>query len=223
MKRTRNIPERPTSPEPRRADSKEIVHAIVEAARQLPLDASVNAIAERAGVGVASVYRYFPGKDAIYAELGRHLHQRLLDEVTDRLPACDSLDEAIAVCATIALQRTFGEPHVVEHVHLNLPVSWHNDHADAISRQIIDFVADHLSRFVTGTHEVLHTRATMMLLLLRGASRALLMHPTLAPPADDQLQLIRAALMAIATDGLQRRDPPAPLSPGGSQSRRTPP
>jgi AcrR family transcriptional regulator len=56
--------------------SRATVDAIVEAAayilvREGPSKLTTNRIAERAGVNVASLYQYFPGKEAILAELQR--------------------------------------------------------------------------------------------------------------------------------------------------------
>ena len=52
------------------------VEAILEAGARILVDtgyasASTNRIAERAGVGIGSLYEYFPGKEAIFAELRR--------------------------------------------------------------------------------------------------------------------------------------------------------
>ena len=52
------------------------VDAILEAAARILVEtgyatASTNRIAERAGVGIGSLYEYFPGKEAVFAELRR--------------------------------------------------------------------------------------------------------------------------------------------------------
>lgn len=61
-------------PKQRRATA--TVDAILEAAARILVEngyatASTNRIAERAGVGIGSLYEYFPGKEAIFAELRR--------------------------------------------------------------------------------------------------------------------------------------------------------
>jgi AcrR family transcriptional regulator len=61
---------------PRQRRSRETVDAIVEAAAYIlvrggPAKLTTNAIAARAGVNIASLYQYFPGKEAIVAELRR--------------------------------------------------------------------------------------------------------------------------------------------------------
>ena len=61
---------------PRQRRSRATVDIILEAAAQVLEIAgepafNTNAIAERAGVGIGSIYRYFPNKHAILVELGR--------------------------------------------------------------------------------------------------------------------------------------------------------
>ena len=61
-------------PKQRRATA--TVDAILEAAARILVEsgyatASTNRIAERAGVGIGSLYEYFPGKEAVFAELRR--------------------------------------------------------------------------------------------------------------------------------------------------------
>lgn len=75
---------------PRQARSRATFDAILEAAAQvLARDGyaatTTNAIAERAGVSIGSVYEYFPGKDAIFACLRERLDQRSYDFVIERM------------------------------------------------------------------------------------------------------------------------------------------
>jgi len=75
---------------PRQRRSRATVDAILEAAAQV-LEASgeagfnTNAVAERAGVGVGSLYRYFPDKRAILVALGRSEMERVGRAVTDAM------------------------------------------------------------------------------------------------------------------------------------------
>ncbi|MBO6655254.1 MAG: helix-turn-helix transcriptional regulator [Pseudomonadales bacterium] len=57
------------------------MNAVLEAGAQLLLTigydkASTNKIAEKAGVSIGSLYEYFPGKEAIFAEIRRRQDQR---------------------------------------------------------------------------------------------------------------------------------------------------
>ncbi|MEM9622791.1 MAG: TetR/AcrR family transcriptional regulator [Pseudomonadota bacterium] len=62
--------------QPKQARARATVQAVLDAAAQILVtrsysDASTNVIAERAGVSIGSLYEYFPGKEAIFAELRR--------------------------------------------------------------------------------------------------------------------------------------------------------
>jgi len=64
-----------------------MVDAILEAAARILEEGGVgalgtNAIAQRAGVSIGSLYQYFPSKESILAELIRRDHAHLLEELT---------------------------------------------------------------------------------------------------------------------------------------------
>jgi AcrR family transcriptional regulator len=58
---------------------------------------TTNHIAERAGVNVASLYEYFPGKDAIVARVAEQLVERVLDRLGDAAIGVMQADEDAAV------------------------------------------------------------------------------------------------------------------------------
>lgn len=71
---------------PAQRRSQQTFDAIVEACTQLlPLlgyaGTTTNHIAERAGVNIASLYEYFPGKDAIVAQVAERLVRRVLERL----------------------------------------------------------------------------------------------------------------------------------------------
>lgn len=71
---------------PTQARSKATINAILIAATRVLLDigydkSSTNKIAEVAGISIGSLYEYFPGKEAIFAEIRRREDQRLFDRV----------------------------------------------------------------------------------------------------------------------------------------------
>ena len=77
---------------PAQQRSRETFEALVEACtRLLPehgyAGTTTNHIAERAGVGIASLYEYFPGKDAIVAQAAERLVQRVLAHLSEGAPA----------------------------------------------------------------------------------------------------------------------------------------
>ena len=85
----------PQAPAPSRPESTAIVDALVAAALELGPDASVNAIAERAGVGVASLYRYFPSKASILAELARRAQHDALTRIQEVLAANPTISRPV--------------------------------------------------------------------------------------------------------------------------------
>lgn len=84
---------------PVQARSRATYDAILEAAAQL-LDeggyghATTNAIAERAGVSIGSVYEYFPSKDAIFAALKSQLDQETFEAILHQLGTVEDRDPA---------------------------------------------------------------------------------------------------------------------------------
>lgn len=83
-----------TSPrrQPRQARSRVTVDAILEATTYLLAEVgfektTTNAIARRAGVNIASLYQYFPSKDAILAELSRRHAREVRKGALDLLRA----------------------------------------------------------------------------------------------------------------------------------------
>ena len=77
---------------PAQRRSRDTFEALVEACtRLLPeqgyAGTTTNHIADRAGVGIASLYEYFPGKDAIVAQVAERLVQRVLARLADGVRA----------------------------------------------------------------------------------------------------------------------------------------
>ncbi|MCY3811062.1 MAG: TetR/AcrR family transcriptional regulator [Gammaproteobacteria bacterium] len=73
---TRDHPAYALRKRPKQSRAKATVTAILDAAARILTEsgyaaASTNRIAERAGVSIGSLYEYFPGKEAIFAELRR--------------------------------------------------------------------------------------------------------------------------------------------------------
>ncbi len=75
---------------PKQLRSQRVVKAIVNATRMIMADQgaaalSTNAIAERAGVNIATLYRWFPNKEAIIHEVFEEEVQREIDELMARV------------------------------------------------------------------------------------------------------------------------------------------
>jgi AcrR family transcriptional regulator len=87
---------------PAQARSRETFDAIVEACTGLLprlgyAGTTTNHIAERAGVNVASLYEYFPGKDAIVAQVAERLVERVLARLEEGAARVARGGEALAV------------------------------------------------------------------------------------------------------------------------------
>lgn len=96
---------------PAQRRSRETFEALVEAcARLLPrlgyAGTSTNHVAEEAGVGIASLYEYFPGKDAIVAQVAEQLVQRVLGRLAEQSAAVLQAPEDEAVRRWIELIHT---------------------------------------------------------------------------------------------------------------------
>lgn len=87
---------------PSQRRSRETFEALVEACTGLLPErgyagTTTNHIAERAGVNVASLYEYFPGKDAIVAQVAERMVDRVLRRLAEGLPRVTAAGEAGAV------------------------------------------------------------------------------------------------------------------------------
>ena len=117
---------------PRQARSAATVDAILEASAHILREGGLgalntNAVAERAGASIGSLYQYFPNKDAILAEMIRRRRQIMLDAIREttrgKRPASFSkiIDQMIA--AGIAHQ--LDDPAVslaLEYAEATLPI-----------------------------------------------------------------------------------------------------
>lgn len=88
MKRAAQVPDLAPRKRPVQARSRATVDALVEACAGLLAErgyarTTTNHIAERAGVNVASLYEYFPGKDAIVAQVAERLVARVLARLAE--------------------------------------------------------------------------------------------------------------------------------------------
>jgi AcrR family transcriptional regulator len=85
--------ERPTSPRPLRADAVKNRARILEAAEEIFATEGVNVpidtVAERAGLGVGTLYRHFPTKEALFEAIVVARLETLLDTVRTQVQAAD--------------------------------------------------------------------------------------------------------------------------------------
>ncbi len=108
MRSSRKTPDLAPKKRPVQDRSRETFEALVTACtgllpRRGYASTTTNHIAARAGVNVASLYEYFPGKDAIVAQVAERLVQRVLARLEEGLPRVMSARRADAVRRWIEL------------------------------------------------------------------------------------------------------------------------
>lgn len=146
----------PLSPRktPRQSRSRASYEAVLTAAAQiLERDGiaglNTNAVAERAGVSVGTLYQYFPGKEAIAAELVRRIKAQLLDDLTGALVAAQgrSLREAAQIVLSASIRHHARAPELsreLERIEEDLPL---DDEVAAITDKVhaglIGLLAEH--------------------------------------------------------------------------------
>ncbi|MFN0246995.1 MAG: TetR/AcrR family transcriptional regulator [Kofleriaceae bacterium] len=141
----------PPKPAPRRSDSQKIVSAVIAAAVELGPDTPLVLIAERAGVGVASLHRYFPTTAALFAEVSREMYRTLLHQVRE-ITARDDMDMSTAIAEVCRVVIT--EPRLpVSHrrrLSFDVPLEWSRDVAEEAYRGILQEVTTWLRRRLAG-------------------------------------------------------------------------
>ena len=72
--------------------------------------ATIATVAARAGVATGSVYRHFPSKADLLAEVFRRAAQREVDAVAEALGAARTLDARIAGAVAVFVHRALASP-----------------------------------------------------------------------------------------------------------------
>lgn len=183
----------PAEPNARRSDSVMIVESIIAAAAELGPEAPVQAVAERAGVGIASLYRYFPTKDAIAAELGRRSFEATLDALRHALARAETVDEAIGACCQIGIDPE-GDLAARRYINSQLPVTWLGKAPEQMTRQLVELIAHASARWVDQPLEERRLRAHTALSMVRGVTLMRLWFPEQAPPIEQAMPIIERAL-----------------------------
>ena len=200
MARSRGPTTPQPAPDPKRADSQEIVESILTAAIALGPDATTNAIAERAGVGIASLYRYFPSPVAIFAEISRRMHRQFLEQlraITVRPEL--SLAGAIREVCRIAVE-TPGVPVAMrQRLNLDVPLSWTKDSADDTYKTALDAATEWLRHHLAAPPADLGERVFVAFSAIRGAVLMAMLYPELAPPSEELIDQLAANTLRCLT------------------------
>lgn len=129
---------------PKQARAKALVDAVLEAAARI-LDEgeagfTTNAIAERAGVSIGSLYQYFPTREAIAAELIRAKRARMLADIDAAAAtgATQPLPDAIHAVARAAIAHQAQSARLAKALEGIAAAPWLRDETDALNAAIAD-------------------------------------------------------------------------------------
>lgn len=135
---------------PAQARSRVTVDAIIQAATYILTEAgweglTTNAIAERAGVNIGSLYRFFPNKESVIAELQRRhavaTHTEL-HKALRLLPEQPSLREALTLIIEVIINEHRVAPAVHKAITEELPRTIRHvpEEKELPRRQILEFL-----------------------------------------------------------------------------------
>ena len=169
---------------PTGAPGRDIVEAILGAAWELlsqrGLDAmTTNAVAARAGVSIGSVYRYYPSKEAIVAELARRLWERTRALVVGLVTAHEALtlDELIERCIRPLASEELGEASARRVLATEVPPRWMAETLAGVRSELGQLVARTLeARGVAREGGDSELRAFVLVTAVQGALTAAITH-----------------------------------------------
>jgi len=138
---------------PRQSRSQATVTAILDATAHILIEhgyaaASTNAVAERAGVSVGSLYQYFPNKDALIAALHARHGEQMMDVIQRALTqAMDAtLDDALSglIEATVEAHRVDADLHrVLEEQRGGHDQAMHEEYIGVMEDRVVTMLARH--------------------------------------------------------------------------------
>jgi AcrR family transcriptional regulator len=196
----------PPPPRPLRADSSVIVQSILVAAIELGPQATLAEIAERAGVGTASLHRYFPSTSALFAEITRQMFRTLLDQVGAVLRRSDlDVRGAVEAICRIALDGPNVSMEFRRRLNLDVPPAWTIDVVEATYAELVHELVAWLRRKLTHPPADLETRVFVAFAAVRGANLLALVFPHLAPSHDALLdQMVSTVMSTLIADTTPR-------------------
>lgn len=202
---------------PRQSRSRELVRAIREAGlailrEQGAAALTTNAIAERAGVGIASLYRYYPDKQAILADIfdeqvqsiDRFYRQTLASQQLEGLSLREQIYNLVATPVELSRQLLQLHRDFFQHHHLQFEISYRPSPEGEQTWE--EWAEDWWQRILRQTREPLRVTdtdlaATVMLLAVRGAiDSAIERHPALLEQAAFVDQLAAMASRYLLAD-----------------------
>jgi len=175
------------------------VSAVVGAAIELGPDASLALIAERAGVGIASLHRYFPTTAALFAEVSREMYRTLVRQVREITARTDlTVSQAIAdICRVVITEPRLSVAHR-RRLSFDVPLEWSRDVAETAYREILQEVVTWLAGRLPDAPPDLEDRVFVAFAAVRGAVLVSLLFPDLGPTEDQLIvQVSRCVALTI--------------------------
>lgn len=174
------------------------MRAVIAAAIELGPQATLAEIATRAGVGTASLHRYFPTTAAIFAEVSRQTYRTLLEQIASLTSRTDlDLHGMIHEVCRAALA---GPGLSFEHrrrLNLEIPLIWSTAVAEQVYREMVAAIAVWIRKNVAPVPVDLDARLFVAIGTLRGCTLIGLLYPNLAPPGDVLLPVLVDAVHRI--------------------------
>lgn len=142
----------------------------------------MTAIAERSGVGIASVYRYFPTKAALYAEISRRLHARFLEGLREVLARTDlDLEGMVRAACEVVVTGQDAPPALRKLLNWDVPPAWTRGSAEPTYRAAMLEIRAALARLMSPVPADLDERVFLLFAALRGQVMIAMMFPDQAP------------------------------------------
>jgi len=132
---------------PRQSRSQATVTAILDATARILVErgfvaASTNAVAERAGVSVGSLYQYFPNKDALVTALHTRHGEQMMDVIQRALTK--AMDATLVDALTGLIEATVEAHRVEADLHRVLEQQRGGMDMDALHDKYIDVMEDRI-------------------------------------------------------------------------------
>lgn len=212
----------PPKPAPKRSDSQQIVSAVIAAAIELGPDTPLVQIAERAGVGIASLHRYFPTAASLFAEVSREMYRTLLHQVREIMARTDQdLGTTIAeVCRVVITEPRLSIAHR-RRLSFDVPLEWSRDVAEEAYGELLRLVTRSLAERIPDHPPDLAERVFVAFSTVRGAVLVALLFPDLSPPEEQlipQVSRCVALTLGIAADAPAKRSRGRRASPKAQRS-----
>ena len=188
---------------PRQSRSQATVTAILDATARILVErgstaASTNAVAERAGVSVGSLYQYFPNKEALVSAVqARHGEQMMAAIQRALTKAMDAtLEDALAglVEAAVEAHRVDADLHRVLEERLGTMAvdAMHDKYTDVMEDRIVALLARHRD-------EITAPDLKLAAYLLMNAAHALIHAVVLQRPKGISLKLATQEIGSMMT------------------------